>query len=115
MRLAHEREIIGLVVAGIVVEVRDGHAGRDLQTAHHAAPYRIRGKGYASRLALLSRWQCKRRPNGHFLACAFSLLLRLRRDVSSLPLRSRPFFGNILQRLGLRIQRRMHQTMKSTL
>jgi hypothetical protein len=52
VRLAHECEVIGIVVAALVVEMRNGHASRNLQPADNAAADRIRCRRNPPRFAL---------------------------------------------------------------
>jgi len=55
MGLAHERQIVGIVVTGILIEVRDHQACLNLQATDHAAPERICAHGYPAGGGLLSR------------------------------------------------------------
>lgn len=54
MRLAEPREVVRLVVRGIVVEMRDGQAGLDLQTADSTALERVMLVGDTTGLRLIS-------------------------------------------------------------
>jgi len=54
VRLAHERQIIGGIVACIMVKMGDGQARPDLQAAYDATAHRICGSRDLARFALLS-------------------------------------------------------------
>jgi len=56
MGLAHERQIVRIVVTGILIEVCDHQACLNLQAADHATPERVDACRYPPRGGLFS-WQ----------------------------------------------------------
>jgi hypothetical protein len=58
MCLAHERQIIGGIIARILVKMGDGQARLDLQAAHDTAAHLICGSRDLTGFALLSDEGC---------------------------------------------------------